>query len=197
MVVATHGHEDHFDKFMPKIIEKSRASVIANSIVRFFLYEHFINKELIEPMNIGGTILVKDVTITMVPAQHLGHIMIDNDTIGYTHPSVGFVLQFSDGVRVYLAGDTGIFSDMALIGELYHPQIAILPIGGRYTMGPKEAAFAIQLLKVQHVIPYHYGTFESLIGTPEELKEQTLHIQPLTIHALKVGDTLDCGTLFY
>lgn len=187
MIVITHGHEDHFDKDMPEIIEKTKAVVIANSIVRFYLYEHFVDKDLIEPMNLGGTILVKDVTISMVHAQHLGHIMVDRDTIGYTHSSVGFVLQFSDGVRIYIAGDTGIFSDMALIGELYHPQIAVLPIGGRYTMGPKEAALAIRLLKVSHVIPYHYGTFESLTGTPEELENLTTDLHPLTIHALKAG----------
>jgi L-ascorbate metabolism protein UlaG (beta-lactamase superfamily) len=193
LIVITHGHEDHFDKFMPDLIDKTKATVIANSIVRFYLYEHFVDKELIEPMNLGGTIFVKDVTITMVHAQHLGHIMIERDSIGYTHPSVGFVLQFSDGVRLYIAGDTGIFSDMALIGELYHPQIAVLPIGGRYTMGSMEAAHAIRLLKVSHVIPYHYGTFESLTGTPEELKNHTADIHPFTIHALKAGEVLDCG----
>jgi len=192
LIVITHGHEDHFDKHMPEIVEKTRATVIANSIVRFYLYEQGVDKDLIEPMNLGGTIQVKDVSISMVPAQHLGHIMVDHDSIGFTHPSVGFVLQFSDGVRIYVAGDTGIFSDMALIGEIYHPQIAVLPIGGRYTMGPMEAAHAIRLLKVTHVIPYHFGTFGSLTGTPDELKELTQNIQPLTIHALKAGDILDC-----
>ena len=195
MIVITHGHEDHFDRHMPEMVEKTRAIVIANSIVRFYLYEQGVDKDLIEPMNLGGTIKVKDVTISMVPAQHLGHIMIDNNSISYTHPSVGFVFQFSDGVRIYVAGDTGVFSDMALIGEIYHPQIAVLPIGGRFTMGPMEATHAIRLLKVPHVIPYHYGTFESLTDSANEFRELSRSIIPLTIHELKAGDILDCHSV--
>lgn len=192
MMIITHGHEDHFDKNLPEMIEHFRPVIVANSIVRFYLYERFVDKSLIEPMNLGGTINVMDVTVSMVPAQHLGHIMIDRDSIGFTHPSVGFVLRFSDGITLYIAGDTGIFSEMSLIADLYKPNIAILPIGGRYTMGPMEAAHALRLLKVSHVIPYHYGTFESLTGTPEDLRQFAKDIPNLFIHELKAGEVLDC-----
>ena len=81
----------------------------------------------------------------------------------------GFVLKFNDGKKVYDAADTGLFGDMKLIGELYHPEVAMLPIGGFYTMGPKEAALAVQFLAPKMVLPIHFGTFPPLTGTPDEL----------------------------
>ena len=83
----------------------------------------------------------------------------------------GYVITLSDGLRVYHAGDTNVFSDMALIRELYEPDVALLPIGDFYTMGPREAAMACELLRVPRVIPMHWGTFPALIGTPAALRE--------------------------
>ena len=94
------------------------------------------------------------------------------------------------GLTIYHAGDTGVFGDMKLIGELYAPELACLPIGDLFTMNPREAALAIRLLGVRHVIPIHYATFPALIGTPEALRELTRDIAGLEIHVLKPGDTL-------
>jgi L-ascorbate metabolism protein UlaG (beta-lactamase superfamily) len=94
------------------------------------------------------------------------------------------------GATVYHAGDTALFGDMKLIGELYQPQLAMLPIGDLFTMGPREAAHAIRFLNVKHVIPMHYATFPVLTGTPEKLREEARDITGLTIHALKPGESL-------
>ena len=91
---------------------------------------------------------------------------------------------------MYHAGDTALFSDMKLIGELYKPDLAMLPIGDHFTMGPREAAHAIRFLGVKHVIPMHYATFPFLVGRPEQLKEQAKDISGLEIHALKPGESL-------
>ncbi len=94
------------------------------------------------------------------------------------------------GFTIYHAGDTALFGDMKLIGELYKPDVAMLPIGDLYTMGPREAACAIRLLGVKHVIPMHYATFPVLTGTPDQLRDESGDIPGLTTHALKPGDSL-------
>ena len=94
------------------------------------------------------------------------------------------------GLTIYHAGDTAVFGDMKLIGELYKPDLAMLPIGDLFTMGPREAAHAIRLLGVKHVIPMHYATFPALTGTPDQLRTECRDIPGLTIHALKPGDSL-------
>jgi len=91
---------------------------------------------------------------------------------------------------VYHAGDTALFGDMKLIGELYKPDVAMLPIGDLFTMGPREAAYAIRLLGVKHVIPMHYATFPFLTGTVEKLQKESKKIKELKIYALKPGETL-------
>jgi L-ascorbate metabolism protein UlaG (beta-lactamase superfamily) len=84
--------------------------------------------------------------------------------------ATGYVIRFEDGLTVYFAGDTSLFGDMRLIKELYAPEIAFLPIGDHFTMGPSAAAKACEFLGVRQVVPMHYGTFPVLTGTPEELK---------------------------
>ena len=91
---------------------------------------------------------------------------------------------------MYHAGDTALFGDMKLIGKLYEPDLAMLPIGGRFTMGPREAAYAIRLLGVKHVVPMHYATFPFLTGTAEQLRKETKKIRGLKIHALRPGEKL-------
>ena len=83
--------------------------------------------------------------------------------------AAGYVLTIADGPVLYHAGDTAVFGDMKLIGELYRPEVAMLPIGGHFTMGPKEAALAVRLLGAQTILPIHFGTFPQLTGAPEEL----------------------------
>ncbi|SMO52774.1 metal-dependent hydrolase [Solitalea koreensis] len=195
LMLVTHGHDDHFDNKIVDLIDQYQPKVIANSICRWYLLEEGVNSKLIEPLNLGGTISLLDVKVSMVNAFHLSHINITNTKIDYPHAANGYILQLSDDVRIYFAGDTSIFGDMKLIAEIYKPTIAVLPIGDRFTMGPLEASHAIRMLDVKHVIPFHYGTYPFLTGTPEELVKLTSDIEGLTIHALKAGEMLDCGNL--
>ena len=113
---------------------------------------------------------------------------VENDTNVYLGEPAGFVITLENGQRVYFAGDTALFGDMRLIAELYAPEIAFLPIGDYYTMGPEAAAKACQMLGIRQVVPMHYGTFPILTGTPERLKEL---VEPLGIDVLvlKPGET--------
>ena len=102
----------------------------------------------------------------------------------------GFVLTFDDGLVVYHAGDTGLFGDMRLIAQLYKPDVALLPIGGLYTMGPREAAKACELIRPRHILGMHYGTFPVLSGTPAELRRFLPPPLKKRLHELKPGETL-------
>ena len=195
LMLITHGHDDHFDSQLPEIIQQTQAKVIANSICRWYLIEKGLPGSTFEPMNVGGTISLLDLKVSMVNAFHLSHINISEEKTTHPHPAVGYVLHLSDDIRIYFAGDTSVFGDMALIGEIYKPNIVVLPIGDRYTMGPLEASYAVRLLKAKHVIPFHYGTYSALTGTPEALAELTKDVEGLQIHALKAGETLDCKRL--
>ena len=112
------------------------------------------------------------------------------EPVVYGGEAAGFIIRMPGGLTIYHAGDTCVFSDIRIIGELYRPDVACLPIGDLYTMGPREAAYAIRLLGVRHVIPMHYGTFPVLTGTPDALREETIDIPDLEIHALKPGESL-------
>jgi L-ascorbate metabolism protein UlaG (beta-lactamase superfamily) len=122
-------------------------------------------------MNMGGTTTVKDATIHVVEALHSGGYGQDKAGPKYSGPAVGFVIDVAKGPVIYHAGDTDVFTGMTLIAERYHPTIAMLPIGGHFTMDPTGAALAAKLLKVKTVVPMHYGTFPALAGTPEQLRE--------------------------
>jgi L-ascorbate metabolism protein UlaG (beta-lactamase superfamily) len=138
-------------------------------------------------MNQGGTVDARGVKVTMVPAIHSAGDMLGNKLPVFLGSPVGFVVELENGFRFYHAGDTTVFGDMRLIGELYEPELALLPIGGHFTMGPREAAMAAQLLGVRHVIPIHYGTFPVLAGTPDELRQQAHGVEVL---AVEPGETV-------
>ena len=137
-------------------------------------------------MNKGGTQTVGDVKVTMVHADHSCGIQ-DGDQLIYGGEACGFVVEFANGLKIYHAGDTNVFGDMAIIRELYAPDIAMIPIGDHYTMGPREAAYACNLLKTKTVIPMHFGTFPMLTGTPGELHKLAPGIE---IVEMKPGQTL-------
>ena len=126
----------------------------------------------------------------MTQAIHSSSFQEADGTTVYGGESVGYILKMENGFTVYAAGDTALFGDMALLHELYHPDLALLPIGDLFTMGPEEAAHAVRLLQVEHVIPIHYGTFPALTGTPEALRRHTQSLRNVVIHALKPGETL-------
>ena len=108
----------------------------------------------------------------------------------YAGEPAGLIIRMPGGFTIYHAGDTCVFSDMRLIAEIYKPDLAILPIGDNFTMGPREAAYATRFLGVKHVIPMHYGTFPPLVGTPDQFKIETKDIARLEIHVMQPGDTL-------
>jgi L-ascorbate metabolism protein UlaG (beta-lactamase superfamily) len=142
----------------------------------------------IAPMNKGGSQTISNMRVTMVHADHSCGIL-DGDQIIYGGEACGYVIEFENGLKIYHAGDTNVFGDMHIIHELYEPEIAMLPIGDLFTMSPKEAAYAAELLKPKAVIPMHFGTFPPLIGTPAELKKLSGDLG-IEVLEMKPGQTL-------
>src|SRR5271168_3851738 len=141
------------------------------------------------PMGKGGSQKLGDFEITMTHAMHSNSI--DNHgVIQYGGEPAGYIIRMPGGFTLYHAGDTAVFGDMKLIGKLYKPDLAMLPIGDRFTMGPREAAYAIHLLGTKHIVPMHYATFPFLTGTAEALRKETGNIAKLEIHTLKPGEQL-------
>ncbi len=184
LLLLTHGHDDHTADAIA-IARTTRARAIAPYELALWLQQKGLQH--VTPMNPGGTLSAFGLSITMVPAVHSSSVVEDGRSV-YVGLAAGYVIRFEDGLTVYFAGDTAIFSDMRLIAELYHPAIAFLPIGDTYTMGPAQAAAACELLRVQQVVPMHYGTFPALTGTPEALRAI---VEPRGVHVveLKPGET--------
>jgi L-ascorbate metabolism protein UlaG (beta-lactamase superfamily) len=165
LIAITHGHEDHVGDTVA-LYEKFKCRVIAQVELREHLYELGVGDwEGSEPAK-GGTVDEDGIRITLTDANH-------SSSHGgkYTGEPCGLVIALEDDTRLYFAGDTNVFGDMALIRRLYEPELAVLPIGGHYTMDPKEAALALELLGVSRCVPCHWGTFPILKGTPAELRE--------------------------
>ena len=185
-VLITHGHGDHIGDAV-KIAKKFKPQVISIYETSLWLASKGVKNTT--GMGKGGTITADEIEVTMVNALHSNGIE-DGKKMIYGGEPCGYIVRLPGGLRIYHAGDTAVFGDMKLIAELYEPEVAMLPIGDHYTMGPREAAMAIRLLNVKHVVPMHYGTFPALTGTPEELKKLTQDIPGLEIHALKPGESI-------
>jgi L-ascorbate metabolism protein UlaG (beta-lactamase superfamily) len=162
-ILVTHGHGDHVGS-SADLAKKTGAKVIAS-----FELASLIGAANSEGMNIGGTVVVKDATIHLVEALHSSGFGQDQAGAKFAGPPMGFVVEIAKGPIIYHAGDTDVFAGMALIAERYHPTVALLPIGGYFTMDPTGAALAAKMLKVKTVVPMHFGTFPMLKGTPDEL----------------------------
>jgi L-ascorbate metabolism protein UlaG (beta-lactamase superfamily) len=144
-------------------------------------------------MNKGGTFEVDGIRVTMTHADHsAGDWNPGGETTLYLGDPVGLVVELENGFTFYFAGDTDLFGDMRYIGELHRPDVAFLPIGGHFTMGPRQAAIAAELLVVGHVVPIHYGTFPILAGTPDQLREELAArgLSDVQVHALEPGQSL-------
>jgi L-ascorbate metabolism protein UlaG (beta-lactamase superfamily) len=187
VMLCTHGHSDHIGdavelarKYNPKVV----------GIYELCIWLQKKGAKQIAPMNKGGGQKVEDIKVTMVEAHHSSAIE-DGDQIAYLGEPAGFVIEFENGLKIYHAGDTNVFGDMEIIRDLYRPDLAMLPIGDLFTMGPKEAAHACRLLEPKAVIPMHWGTFPMLTGTPEEfgheLKQSGLGVELIT---MKPGETI-------
>lgn len=170
-ILVTHGHFDHICDTQ-YVFEKHRPeAVVCNWEIGEWLKSKGIPQQAVRQMNKGGTQEVAGLPVTMVHAFHSSG-MVDDSGIVYGGEPCGFVIGLESGKRLYCAGDTAVFSDMALIAELYEPEAALLPIGDLFTMGPREAAKACELLGVGAVVPIHYGTFPALTGTPDALRDE-------------------------
>jgi L-ascorbate metabolism protein UlaG (beta-lactamase superfamily) len=186
IILATHGHSDHITDVVA-LARKHDSQVAA--IYETALWFQSQGVKNIAPMGKGGTQKLGQIEVTLVNALHSNGIE-DGGKIVYGGEAAGFIVRLPGGLVVYHAGDTAVFGDMKLIAELYAPDLALLPIGDLYTMGPREAAHAIRLLNVRYVVPMHYGTFPQLTGTPAALRQLTQDIPGLEIHALEPGETL-------
>ena len=122
-------------------------------------------------MNKGGTVQLAGLKVTMTNATHSSSFDGGAERI-YGGDAAGFVVTLENGATIYFAGDTGPTMDMQIVGDLYRPDVSVLPIGDLYTMGPREAAYAMRLLRSPYVVPCHYGTFPALTGTPDALRTE-------------------------
>ncbi len=190
MMLITHGHFDHIADAVT-VAQEARPS----TIVGVFELTHWLESKGVQNcvgMNIGGSLNVDGVRVTLTHADHSCGIL-DGDTIIYGGVAVGYVIQLENGATLYHAGDTGLFGDMQLIGELHHPSVVLLPIGDHFTMAPRDAAYACKLLQPLAVVPMHYGTFPLLTGTPQVLHEELTklglgHIEVIT---MQPGQTIE------
>ena len=166
-VLLTHGHGDHISDVVP-VSKRHGSTVVAIYELADYVVRQGVPQEQVIGMNLGGTVQIGDVAASMVDAKHSSGAQDDKGT-HYVGVAAGYVLAIANGPVLYHAGDTHVFGDMRLIGELYHPEVALLPIGGHFTMGPREAALAVRYLGAKTILPLHFGTFPPLKGTPEQL----------------------------
>jgi L-ascorbate metabolism protein UlaG (beta-lactamase superfamily) len=185
VILVSHGHSDHITD-AAAMAKTTGATVVGIWEVTSWLGTKGVQN--LEPMNKGGTIEVKGLRVTMTEACHSSSF--DENGIVYLGEPAGFILRLENGQTIYFAGDTSLFGDMKLLAELYKPDIAFLPIGDRFTMGPDTAAMAAKWLGVKQVVPMHWGTFPLLTGTPEQLK-QHLAGSAIQVLELRPGETAE------
>ncbi len=185
VMLCTHGHGDHIGDAVE--LAKKHDPVVVG-VYELCVWMQKKGAKQTSPMNKGGSQTVTDIRVTMVSADHSCGIEDDGQMI-YGGEACGYVIQFENGLKIYHAGDTNVFGDMAIIRELYGPELAMLPIGDVFTMGADEAAYACRLLKPKSVIPMHFGTFPMLTGTRDDLKRQ---VKDLGVEVLDMepGQTL-------
>lgn len=187
VILLTHGHNDHTGEVI-ELAQSTGAQVVAMVELADYLETKGVTN--VVGINKGGSTEVAGFRIHMTDARHSSSITLADNTMIYTGEPAGYVIELEDGFKLYHAGDTCVFGDMALIRKLLEPDIALLPIGDFYTMGPRSAAEAVRLLGVKTVIPMHYGTFPVLVGTPDELRKEADDVDGLEVVDLKPGDSI-------
>jgi len=185
LIAVTHGHADHLGS-AGEIASRTGCLVVAIPEVVRYLSGQSVRAE---GMNIGGSYQVSNVILHMTQAIHSSGITATDPPL-CGGGSAGFVID--DGIKVYHAGDTALFSDMKLIGELYRPDVALLPIGDRYTMGPREAAIATSWIRPHVVIPMHYDTWPVIKQDPLEFKSLVETLCDAEVVIMDVDETIEC-----
>jgi len=164
-ILLTHGHEDHVGDTLD-LADRTGCTVVAPvELSRLLVSEYGLAEDQAVEFNKGGTVDFDEFSVTLVSANH-------SSSFGgvYTGEPGGLVVVFDD-ITIYHLGDTNIFYDLELYGDLYEPDVVLVPIGDYYTMGPREAAMACEMIDADYAVPIHYGTFPVLTGDPEEFKD--------------------------
>jgi len=182
-ILVTHGHGDHLGNTV-ELAKRTGAKVYCVYEISLYLQSQGVTN--VAGMNKSGSASTDGITFTMTHAEHSSGIEPGGPILAGGDPG-GFVIRLENGLCIYHAGDTGVFGGMRIIGELYKPDVAILPIGDFFTMGPREAAYACKLLKPRHIIGMHYGTFPALPGTPAQLKSFLPPAMQKKVHELTPG----------
>ena len=187
LILATHGHGDHLGDTLA-IAQKTNAPAVV--IVELAAYLTKKGLKNVVRMNKGGSYTTKGIRITMVNAQHSSSITEGQQEI-YAGEPAGFIIRLENGFTVYHAGDTAVMSDMKIFGDLYKPNLVLLPIGSHFTMDPNEAAYDCKLLRPQYVVPIHYGTWPVLTGTAEEFSKLMKEQPDVKLIIMNPGQTIE------
>ena len=188
-IFLTHAHRDHAED-AAVLAKKTGATILAGWELAQILMQKGVSN--VVAINKGGSRQFDDLLVTAVQANHSGGF-VDEGKIVYGGDPMGYVMKFENDYTVYHAGDTNVFGDMALLAELYKPELVMLPIGDAYTMGPYEAAKAVELLQAKKVVPMHFGGMDFLTGTPEKLREKLNDrmLEEVVVYNLRPGETLN------
>ena len=192
VLLVTHGHGDHMGDAIPIASRTHPVWPCIHEMSLWLARRLSGGQDAVIGMNKGGTVEANGLKVTMTTAVHSGGDWnADAGMPMYLGDPAGFVVELENGYRIYHAGDTAAMLDMRLIGELYRPDLAMLPIGGHYTMDPRAAAYAVEILGVKDVMPIHYGTFPILAGTPDELRDELSKrgLGDVGVHAPEPGGT--------
>jgi L-ascorbate metabolism protein UlaG (beta-lactamase superfamily) len=183
-IAVTHGHGDHVGSTIALSREFGPLPIVALVELKDWLKENGAETDDVPGPNKGGTVEAVGASFTITNAFHSGATPDGS----YGGEPAGIVVGLENGAKVYFAGDTCVFGDMELIGRIYSPDVAVIPIGGHFTMDPREAAVACELLGASRVVPCHYGTFPLLAGTPDELRQL---VEDVEIVVLEPGGSLE------
>lgn len=186
LLLITHGHFDHFDDCLA-LARKYKPDIVCNFEIAQYLGLKGIEK--VHGINKGGTVALHGIKVTMVHAVHSSSIR-EGDAFFPGGEACGFILEFENGTRVYHAGDTAVHSDMKLIGEIYQPRIAALPIGDLFTMSPVEASVAARMIGARTIVPIHHSTFPALTGTPAALRDRLRDRSDIEVVEMRPGETV-------